>query len=544
MRVWERLIKWADDEAQSARAYRRLAEAAELHAAGSVNLWRDPELQLALDWRDRTQPNETWASRYHSGFAEAIGFLTASSEARDAERAERESQRQRERDAEREKVEAQARNARRLFRAAMATGAVAVVAIIAGVVAIYYFEQANKASLSAKEYLSRVQITESRSLVKTAEQYPEDQTTKILLGLEALPDSREGIDRPFFFGAHKILADGVDNLLELAVIGGRNGSVRVLAVTPDGRHIVTGSDDQMVRMYDAGSGAEIRQFKGHAGGVLALAVTSDGRHIVTGSDDNTARVWDASNGVELLQLKVPGAVRGVAVTPDGTRIITASDDNIARVWDAGNGTELRQFRGHTESLLAVAAMPDGRRIVTGSDDKTARVWDVSTGAQLLQIDGIRGFRSVAVTPDGSRIITGSEDNTARLWDASSGAELRQFTGHKSTVTAVTAMLGGDLIVTGSEDSTSRIWNAATGVELFKLDGHTLPVTSLAVTPDSAPHHHRFDGQHHAGMGHQSRHCPALAHGTRRASAGGGRHIGRVQYRHGDGRLDIVGVGCP
>ena len=136
MRVWERLIKWADDEAQSARAYRRLAEAAELHAAGSVNLWRDPELQLALAWRDRDATERDMGIALPFRFRR--GHRVPDREQRGARRRAggTGSQRQRERDAEREKVEAQERNARRLFRAAMATGAVAVVAIIAGGCAI------------------------------------------------------------------------------------------------------------------------------------------------------------------------------------------------------------------------------------------------------------------------------------------------------------------------------------------------------------------------------------------------------------------------
>ena len=76
MRVWERLKTWADEEAQSAQMYRRLAETAALHAAGKASLWRDPDLQLALDWREKSQPNETWAARYHPEFAAAMRFLT------------------------------------------------------------------------------------------------------------------------------------------------------------------------------------------------------------------------------------------------------------------------------------------------------------------------------------------------------------------------------------------------------------------------------------------------------------------------------------
>ena len=94
MRVWQRLNTWADEEAQSAQTYRRLADAAALHAAGTASLWRDPELHLALDWRDRSHPNETWAARYHAGFAAAMDFLEESLAQRQREEAEKEAARQ------------------------------------------------------------------------------------------------------------------------------------------------------------------------------------------------------------------------------------------------------------------------------------------------------------------------------------------------------------------------------------------------------------------------------------------------------------------
>jgi hypothetical protein len=57
MRIWDRLRDWGEREADAARMLRRLADAAELHA-GEASLWRDPELQLALDWRARNHPTE------------------------------------------------------------------------------------------------------------------------------------------------------------------------------------------------------------------------------------------------------------------------------------------------------------------------------------------------------------------------------------------------------------------------------------------------------------------------------------------------------
>ncbi len=77
-------------------------------------------------------------------------------------------------------------------------------------------------------------------------------------------------------------------------------------------------------------------------------MTPDGARIVTGSQDNTARVWDAKTGAELLKLQGhTGTVTGVAVTPDGARIVTGSDDNTARMWDAKTGAELLKLQGHT-----------------------------------------------------------------------------------------------------------------------------------------------------------------------------------------------------
>src|SRR5262249_6599683 len=86
MRVWERLKRWGDEEARSARRYRRLAETAELQAAGDASLLGDLELQVALDWRDRNQPNQTWAMQYGPAFEPVMHFLEASKVARDERR--------------------------------------------------------------------------------------------------------------------------------------------------------------------------------------------------------------------------------------------------------------------------------------------------------------------------------------------------------------------------------------------------------------------------------------------------------------------------
>lgn len=90
---WERLSDWVDTEGLSAGIYRRIADTAELYEKNEAALWRDPDLQVALGWRDKAQPNKVWGEHYHPGFDAAMNFLDKSEAARDASLLAKEKQR-------------------------------------------------------------------------------------------------------------------------------------------------------------------------------------------------------------------------------------------------------------------------------------------------------------------------------------------------------------------------------------------------------------------------------------------------------------------
>jgi WD40 repeat protein len=93
--------------------------------------------------------------------------------------------------------------------------------------------------------------------------------------------------------------------------------------------------------------------------VLSVAITPDGRRIVSGSDDETVRVWDTSSGAQLAVLRGhEGRVECVAVTPDGGRIVSGSRDKTVRVWDANSGTEVAALCGHEHNVSSVAVTAD------------------------------------------------------------------------------------------------------------------------------------------------------------------------------------------
>jgi hypothetical protein len=115
---------------------------------------------------------------------------------------------------------------------------------------------------------------------------------------------------------------------------------------------------------------------GHGIGVNSAAYSPDGRRIVSASDDKTVKVWDAETGQLIRTLSGhDGIVSFAAYSPDGRRIVSASSDNTVKVWDAETGRLISTLSGHGSIVSFAAYSPDGRRILSASGDNTVKVWD-------------------------------------------------------------------------------------------------------------------------------------------------------------------------
>jgi tetratricopeptide (TPR) repeat protein len=240
--------------------------------------------------------------------------------------------------------------------------------------------------------------------------------------------------------------------------------VRTVTFSPDGKRIVSGSDDKTLKMWDAMTGQETFTLEGHTGEVFCVAFSPDGKRFVSGSADKTLKVWDATSSKEMLTLTGHSErVWSAAFSPDGKRIVSGSRDQTLRVWDATGGQETLRLNGHTDSVRTVTFSPDGKRIVSGSADKTLKVWDAVNGQETLTIKGhIGGVWSVAVSPHGERIVSGSDDQTVKVWDAANGYETLTLTGHSYLVRSVAFSPDGKRIISGSGDQTLKVWDASNG----------------------------------------------------------------------------------
>ncbi len=174
MRAWSTLKEWVQQEHQSARIYRRLAETATLHAEGRSGLYRDPDLQVATAWRRDNPTNAAWASRYHESYTLALNFLDRSQAEQKREMERRETARRRELEQSRALAELQSRRAeesqraaRRLRITSIVMAGLAVIGIALSITSIFFFlqlqESDRKRNQEEKQSLVNMRIAEERT---------------------------------------------------------------------------------------------------------------------------------------------------------------------------------------------------------------------------------------------------------------------------------------------------------------------------------------------------------------------------------------------
>jgi len=199
------------------------------------------------------------------------------------------------------------------------------------------------------------------------------------------------------------------------------------SMSPEEDKIVLLGDDGIIHIVDWKLWADwnvwavLCTITGHTDYVHSARFSPDGKRIISTSDDGTLRIFDADSGAELRQFPLSGEVIFATFSPDEKQIVTGDKDGTARLWDADMVTELQRFEGHIDAVPSIVFSPDGKRIATSSDDGTVRLWDVESGKELDKLVGLRGDHVSQFLPDGMGVLLLGKDD-AFIWDIAEEAE--------------------------------------------------------------------------------------------------------------------------
>jgi WD40 repeat protein len=470
-----------DEESQSAQIYTRLAETAVLHERGQAGLWRDPDLQLALDWRERATPNAAWGQRYHPSFDAAMKFLDASVNARDAAALEDERRRRRE--------------IRRTRVAAVIFFLLFMLSLAALTYASIKRNEAQEKSDAAVAALSRAEQANARAESALADAVRERDRANRQTGIA---ERNEEIAKGATDEAHKekkaaeqAKAEAVKSA-EAARLNARRAEVSRLeaekqrgeaerqknsaeAEAVRNRQLLYASDMTLAQQaYDANNATLVRQ-------LLFSHQPAEGEQPRFEWD----YLWHLLHR-EKRSITYINGFSSLSAAGDG-KLLAVGRHNSVALWDWVTGQSKGSIANTgAREVGALALSPDGRRLAfTGVNTHAVSVVDTATLVKTaLPVDGKAEITSLAFSSDGATLGVGYEDDRAELWDAAS-LKLGRTLSLRSSASYVTFSPKGGTFVAATVSGDVSAWSVTdprfSCLANTRENGNS--VNAAAVSPD-------------------------------------------------------------
>lgn len=218
-----------------------------------------------------------------------------------------------------------------------------------------------------------------------------------------------------------------------------SGKINGLQVSPDSTRLATttqgrnGFSDNL-KIYELFNGSLVYNLKGHCYSINSLNWSPDGKKIVTGSDDSKAIVWSMTGGVKLMEIdKMISPVNKAIWTNDGKKIITVSGGNGTDykgeilMFSAENGKLDKKFMVKNTNVNALELSPDGTKIVTGAEGGDLKIWNLKSGSTVKTLIGHKELTFDAHWINGGKnIYSTSHASDAIVWDVLNGKVIQSY----------------------------------------------------------------------------------------------------------------------
>jgi WD40 repeat protein/energy-coupling factor transporter ATP-binding protein EcfA2 len=469
MRIWDRLIHWVDDEGRSAQLYLGLSKAAAQYQEGNGGLWRDPELQLAVNWREEARPTALWAERYDPAFERAMLFLDHSKKVRDQYIEKRERDRRR-----------QLRRSRLLT---LTFGAAALVVLVFGLYALTLKVNADAAAEYARtqEQVAKQQEREAQRQKEKAEsrkveaerrkqeaERERNNADRSRREAEAQQQAAEAERRHAEAEGREALAQkqraeaarGQAETAKLATEAQRAIAVQEKERADALRRQAETSETEARRLAMlqtaralAIQSGRLQQDQRQLAGLLALEAYRLHRRFDGPPEDSTQYTALRQALIQLdpareTVLRQPrDAVRALALSGDGQLLAVGGDDGAVLLFDLAHpGAAPRALAGDAEGVRALAFDPQRRALAAGGFGGSIRLWDLRRPqAAPRTVSGATAVSALAFS--GSRLAAATADGRVELLDPDD-LKVQDLGSPGRRVTSLAASADGSLLAAG------------------------------------------------------------------------------------------------
>jgi WD40 repeat protein len=274
------------------------------------------------------------------------------------------------------------------------------------------------------------------------------------------------------------------------------GAVSSLAFSTDSHLLAVGDESGSIQLHDLRANEQVN-LSGQDSAVYSLSFSPDGKSLVSGSDDATARVWtltytadgilDRGESRSWLEGQHISGVRGVGYSPSGGLFYSFSSgtsgvrtDNRVNLWDAVSDTLRATLPLGQGRVNALAASPRGDLLALSG--LGVELWSVDAGARRQMFGAGRNFNAAAFSPDGA-LLAGAGEDAVYVWDVVSGEERFRLDVGQFGAQSVAFSPDGGLLAAGAADGSIHTWDMETGDTRLMRAAHTTPVYAVAFSPD-------------------------------------------------------------
>ena len=544
MRVWVRCKEWVEEEGESVKMYVRLSEAAGMYQIGKTGLWRSPDLQVALNWKQKQKPNLIWAQRYDPAFERAMVFLESSRVTYEEE--------------ERSKERLQKRQVQRAKYTAIIIGLIAIVALFAGIFGSLKADEAEKAKKLTEKSLVEAEnariFAEGETKKAKIEKNAADVARKKALkeegkakkaAQESLIEKKRAEAALKEAEKQKILAqknaneakkqkDAADLQKELALENEKKAikakkeaelnrkeaerlnflsisnamAVKSLRINDTTLRTLIAKQaylfnknynkgrsnpDVYEGLYFAKKTLEISDFNtlvGHKDAIRAMAFDKGGKHLYTAGSDGKIFKWDFNNLKRertLYYQKKDVIFRALEISPDNRWLVVGTNLAGIQLFDLSiPDPKVKLLEEHDEAVWSLQFSPDSKYIyTTGADGKIIK-WDLnSLNSSVIAENTKNKIRSLAISKDGNQLVGAMDDGQILMWNLKKENEMEVIYHEKGDIATAIAFspIESHLVVKGFESGKVYIWDLNKSEKAHELEGHDARISDITFSED-------------------------------------------------------------